>query len=50
MDLIEGMLRRMKVVPVVWPTQSYIVEAYNQLGNQLHYEQIETNPTPGLAM
>ena len=35
---------------VLWPIQSYLVEAYKQLGNQLHYEQIEANPTPGLAM
>ncbi len=35
---------------VIWPTQSYIAEAYNQFGNQLHCEQVEANPTPGLAM
>ncbi len=40
----------MKVVPAVWSTQSYIVEAYNQLDNQLYYEQIDANPTPALAM
>ena len=34
----------------LWPTQSYVVGAYNLLGNQHDYEQIETNPTTGLAM
>ena len=35
---------------VPWPTESYIVEAYSKLGNQHHFEQIETDLTRGMAV
>ena len=34
---------------VIWPRESYLTEANNQLSNKLNYKQVDSNPFPQLV-